>query len=367
MRKIITLSFLLLAVGLVGCEKEKETFYYRNISGEVKWEYYNNTHPVDEVQVKIYPIGDPSAAQTQLTNEDGQYAFKELLTGDYQITFSKEGYMDKTDRLTVEEYSNDLKTWKMTMNDGPITFSDPLFEEYLAGLEGLDLNHDGKISKLEASFYNSSGFPFIIDRSCKAKKIDGLAYFVNLDQFQCPSNSSVESIDLTGCHFLEQAFFTGNRNQTELILSGCTGLTLLECNSCKIKSLDVSDCVKLKELTCEWNSLEKLLVPKNSESKELTIDCSNNKLTTLDLSKCANLKKIECAENKIKKLDFTACTNLIKLDCARNLLEELNVSGCMELDDLFCGGNNNLPCVTVTSKEQWFGISSRPSSHTYCE
>ena len=69
------------------------------------------------------------------------------------------------------------------------------------------------------------------------------------------------------------------------------------------------------------------------------LNCDSNKLTTLDLSKNTALFSLRCINNELKSLDVSGCANLQELSCSENQLTSLDVSGCTVLEELYCTDN----------------------------
>ena len=115
-----------------------------------------------------------------------------------------------------------------------------------------------------------------------------------------------------------------------------TELESLNCHSCELTSLDLSNNTKLK-----------------------TLECSINNLESLNVSNCTALTKLECGSNNLTSLDVSNCLLLEVLNCASNSLTSLVVSNISLLKELICLGNqisgkamtklvNNLPNTNGT-------------------
>jgi len=132
-------------------------------------------------------------------------------------------------------------------------------------------------------------------------------------------------------------------------LSG--SLTLLDCNTNSLTSLDVSGLTALNTLICFSNSLTSLDVSGLTALANLT--CSNNSLTALNVSGLTALTGLFCSGNSLTSLNVSGLTSLTGLGCSENSLTSLNVSGLTALTYLFCSGNSltsldvsNLPALT---------------------
>jgi hypothetical protein len=94
-------------------------------------------------------------------------------------------------------------------------------------------------------------------------------------------------------------------------------LKALYCDSCYMKSLDVSKNVNL-EILC----------------------CLNNYLSELNLSGCVRLKVLICSFNRLNNLDISACVELTEMDCSYSRVHGLDISHNTKLTKLICEGNS---------------------------
>lgn len=90
----LTLCFPLFIGTLTGCTASEEDLY-GSISGSVVDEDTKNL--LKGVSVSISPLGD-----TQVTNSDGTYSFKELAPADYSLTFKADGYETVTRKFAIQ-------------------------------------------------------------------------------------------------------------------------------------------------------------------------------------------------------------------------------------------------------------------------
>ena len=82
-----------------------------------------------------------------------------------------------------------------------------------------------------------------------------------------------------------------------------TALKILNCESNRLTTLDVSKNTALTDLNCSGNQLTTLDVSKNTALTDLY--CSGNQLTVLDVSKNTALKTLWCDENQLTVLDVS--------------------------------------------------------------
>ena len=146
-------------------------------------------------------------------------------------------------------------------------------------------------------------------------------------------------------------------------------VTLLDCFSNQLATLDVSNNTALTELACRWNPLTELDVRNNK--KLWRLDCYSNQLTSLDVSNNKELNKLRCSSNQLTSLNVRNNKELEWLDCFSNQLTSLDVSDNKKLWRLDCYENkisgdemtalvNSLP--DRTGKEAGFFMAIAPSS-----
>lgn len=116
-------------------------------------------------------------------------------------------------------------------------------------------------------------------------------------------------------------------------------LVTLKCSNTHMRSLDVSENLKLETLWCNWNNLEQLDVSKNKALKDLR--CGDNYLTTLNVSQNEALEWLSTNDmrSKLNSLDVSYNKALKHLECTKNGLTSLDVSSNEALEQLFCDEN----------------------------
>ncbi|HUH74491.1 MAG TPA: T9SS type A sorting domain-containing protein [Chitinophagales bacterium] len=102
----------------------------------------------------------------------------------------------------------------------------------------------------------------------------------------------------------------------------------------------------LSVLECYSNNLTSLDV--NMLSKLYHLDCADNQLTSLDVSNLSNLTYLYCYDNQLSNIDVSNLTQLYNLSCGRNQLSNLNVSSLVNLEYLHCD-NNKLTTLDAQS------------------
>ena len=175
-------------------------------------------------------------------------------------------------------------------------------------VKNFDTNKDDSLSDTEIAAVKVINYPHIGITNLK-----GIEYFTALKILNCESN-----------------------RLTTLDVSKNTALTDLNCSDNQLTVLDVSKNTALTDLNCSGNQLTTLDVSKNTALTDLY--CSGNQLTVLNVSKNTALKTLWCDENQLTVLDVSKNTALTRLDCYNNQLTSLDVSNT-DMDDLNCYDN----------------------------
>ena len=205
-------------------------------------------------------------------------------------------------RAVLAQQSTDV-----TIPINATTFPDEAFRSFVS--TQYDTNSNGK---LEASECDAVTTMEVTGQGISSLK--GVEHFPNLSVLQCFSNQ-LTSIDV----------------------SKNTKLTELWCDNNQLTTLDVSKNTMLETLVCYYNQLTSLDVSKNT--KLTTLNCLDNQLTSLDLSNNTELTFLECPFNQLTSLDLSNNTKLEWLSCYNNQLTELTVSGNVALSYIACFGN----------------------------
>ncbi|GBB97606.1 hypothetical protein RclHR1_03010009 [Rhizophagus clarus] len=128
-----------------------------------------------------------------------------------------------------------------------------------------------------------------------------------------------------------------------LSFKGFVNLEYLNISNQKITTLDVSDCLQLRELRCSSNQLTNLDVSNNRQIEQ--IHCTDNQLTNLDFTGLDKIEKVFCCDNKLTNLEFLKAlkpAKLITLRVKNNKFPVQDLS-CftpfVNLERLFIDGN----------------------------
>lgn len=115
-----------------------------------------------------------------------------------------------------------------------------------------------------------------------------------------------------------------NNSLAHLDVSGLPSLRVLVCDYNQLANLDVSANEDLRILSCSHNSLVDVV----TNNKYLYyFDCSYNKIREIDVSKNISLREFDCSDNKIEYLDVGDCADIEILDCENNHLCSLDLYG----------------------------------------
>lgn len=185
-------------------------------------------------------------------------------------------------------------------------------------------------------------------------------------------------ISLTEIEFYNPGSSNGSTNLKELNISGCIGLTSITCNYQDLEELNLTNCSSLTSLNLKGNWLKTVDLTGLSNLETLNIEynhivnldlanleklkswklCSsvrrirftncksiiqfyrkNANLIYLDFTNCTGLKSIYCEGNNVDYLNLTGCSELQILDCEENKLTALDFTDCSKLEDLNCTRN----------------------------
>ncbi len=218
-----------------------------------------------------------------------------------------------------------------------INFPDANFRAIVGG-STIDKNNNGVLSDSEIQAVTN------LDVSSQSiSNLKGIEHFTALTILNCFSNQ-LPSLDVSKNTALTRLECYANQLPS-LDVSNNTALTILYCYSNQLTGLDVSKNTDLTRLDCYTNSLTSLDVSKNTALTRL--DCYANSLTSLDVSKNTALKESRCNNNQLTGLDVSKNTALTRLDCYINSLTSLDVSKNTALTRLNCR-NNQLTGLDVS-------------------
>jgi Leucine-rich repeat (LRR) protein len=132
-------------------------------------------------------------------------------------------------------------------------------------------------------------------------------------------------------------------------IASCTNLEILACNRNKLRSIDVSNNLKLKELDCSFNEVGTLDLSKNTALAKLL--CYSCRLSTLDLQSNLALMEVNCHDNYFRTLNVANNTSLQKLFCQKNSLSSLDLRKNRLINTLNCRDNPKLTEVYLEENQ----------------
>lgn len=195
-------------------------------------------------------------------------------------------------------------------------FPDENFRSYL---QSQDYGKDGKITSLEIDDIES-----ITVNESSIEDLTGIEHFIGITIFQCSSNK-LTSLDLSKNNILAGINCSDNE-LTSLTLPSTPDLQFLTCNDNKLTSLDVSGVPNLAMFICKNNQLSYLDVSKNT--KMISFDCNNNQLSWLLLpEESTSLSFLDCSSNKLTSLAVAQDMPLSSIYLNDNKLAGDNLDG----------------------------------------
>ena len=291
--------------------------------------------------------------KSKTTGADGFFVLSAMY-GDYKGKFAvkctKEGYVDGTGEVTVDEDASDAEvTIELSVEGVPIGeahFPDANFRIKVRefDLDGNESLSDEEIEKITA----------VVVEDFSIESLEGIKYFTSMQKLSCARNA-LKKLDIMECGALRELDCSENLFLTNLIVARHQALQTLNCSDNPLTTLDVSWCPKLKTVYCtttyESESSGKLMGLNASGCSELNLlDCSHNVLTLLDVGGCTALQTLDCSYNRLTSittsgvssgsvLSLNGCTALQELRCYNNQLTSLSVKGCAGLKKLLCNFN----------------------------
>ena len=229
-----------------------------------------------------------------------------------------------------------------------VNIPDAIFKAVLVGNTAINTNGDSEIQVSEAAAFGGT----IFCASLGISDLTGIEAFTALTVLNCSSNLI-----------------------TSLDVSQNTALTSLNCSGDgyaqgQITSLDVSLNTALTEFYCFENQLDSLNISQNSALT--TLWCYENQLDSLNVSQNPALTTLWCSNNQLSSLDLSQNTSLGDLNCAFNQLTYLDVANGnnTNMNNFHANNNPNLFCIDVDdvawSTNNWTNIGAQTYFSTNC-
>ena len=229
-----------------------------------------------------------------------------------------------------------------------VNIPDAIFKAVLVGNTAINTNSDTEIQVSEAAAFGGT----IFCASLGISDLTGIEAFTALTILNCSSNL-ITSLDVS--------------QNTALTVLNCAGDGYLQG---QITSLDVSLNTALTEFYCFENQLDSLNISQNSALT--TLWCYENDLDSLNISQNPALTTLWCSNNQLTSLDLSQNTSLGDLDCAFNQLTYLDVANGnnTNMNNFYANNNPNLFCIDVDdvawSTNNWTNISAQTYFSTNC-
>lgn len=169
----------------------------------------------------------------------------------------------------------------------------------------------------------------------------------SLQELIC-ARTSISALDLTGCTGLTKLEANSCMKLTSVTLTGCTALEEIQLQNGEIKALDLSGLTKVKRLQLERNPLATLQVA--GLTKLMTLNVEGTKLTALSLSDCTALEMLtasRCGDLATIQLPKTGQLQYLYLsDCKP--LQTVDLTGLTGLKEAYLERNKALTKVIVS-------------------
>lgn len=197
----------------------------------------------------------------------------------------------------------------------------------------LDLTKNTKLEELDCSsnYYTKINYGTLENLAivnCKENYLGtaNTSSLPELEYFNCAENE-ITTFDFSNNTKLVTLICSGNFKDSNsddengapqfFTAKGCKELEELEIKELNIKTIDVSDFTKLKELNCaECHRLRNLDVSNNPELEKL--ECNDCAILELDVSKNKKLNNLNCYNNYLLKLSLINNSELAYLNCGYN-------------------------------------------------
>jgi len=229
-----------------------------------------------------------------------------------------------------------------------VNIPDAIFKAVLVGNSAINTNGDSEIQVSEASAFGGT----IFCASLGISDLTGIEAFTALTILNCSSNL-ITSLDVS--------------QNIALTSLNCSGDGYVQG---QITSLDVSLNTALTEFYCFENQLDSLNVSQNSALT--TLWCYENDLDSLNVSQNPALTTLWCSNNQLTSLNLNQNTSLGDLNCAFNQLTYLDVANGnnTNMSNFYANNNPNLFCIDVDdvawSTANWTHIDAWTSFSLNC-
>ncbi len=191
-----------------------------------------------------------------------------------------------------------------------------------------------------------SGCVSLTELDCFENQLTGLnlSDCLSLTELDCQKND-LTKLDVSPCPAL-WTLHAENNSLTTLNAQGCEELVYLMLEENKLESIDLTGCKILRQLECRSNSFSSLSIPANetlifldcSENPNLTsldvsgcagltaLNCQKCSLGSLDTTQNPNLTGLACMDNRLQELNLSGNPEMNSLGCFGNNIAYLDLS-----------------------------------------
>ena len=201
-----------------------------------------------------------------------------------------------------------------------------------------------------------SNLPNLLGIYCNGGSMSSLEMDVDFAGYiDCKENANLKFLNVIKCKRIINLDCSSCNNMNELNLQGMSELLRLHIFPISIKTLNISNCTKLKDIFYISNSKLESLIAKNCRSL-VNLDLGTYasgpitpivpELSLLDVENCTNLSAITVYGNKLSSLNIKNCTSLKRLSLQKlNELKLLDISNLLALESLSCLDNSKLESI----------------------
>ena len=256
------------------------------------------------------------------------------------------------------------------------TIPDANFEAVLDGLGYDDISGDGQVptALIEAvteldvfgedisDFTGISDFTALETLYCGANNMTSidLSNNVNLVNLEVSRNSSLTSLNITGCTLLEVLEADDNNSLAAIDLSTNVNLVTVDLGTNQLTFIDLTGLVNLESIDLKENQLVSVDFSSNV-ALDLASITKNSTLTTLTFGNTPNFERLFISDTSVETIDLSTLsglrvldiqnTPLTALDTSSNsaliYLEASNASALTQLN-LKNGNNSNITVLNLT-------------------
>lgn len=149
----------------------------------------------------------------------------------------------------------------------------------------IDVNNDDEISTVEAALV----YELDISNASNIESIIGIQYFINLEVLTAES-CNIATANLSNMVNLVEVVFKNNQTINSINISGCTGITKLDCKGNNLTTIDVSSLINLNNLDVSNNNLINAFIKNGKNEGQLNFNTNSTlQYVCADESQIANV------------------------------------------------------------------------------